>query len=194
MKKEHPLLGLLIVVLVFIGAVSLAYFKYLGGGLYNRHSASVDKISGSKEKSRLETSFKTYANEKYSFELSYPSSAFTEINYKDSENSDYLRIQSYRIDKNSNHALSGDEYYFEMYIVDAKESCKESVVKNGTVVNFGEASGFKGEWPKETNPGEKMSAMCFYKDGKQFYSVVTESAQSSGIANTIFDSVKLVSK
>lgn len=192
MKKDHPLLGLLIIVLVFVGAVSIVYFRYLDNNLSNKKVTVYS--DGVAEKKALEKNMKVYTNGEYGFELSYPSSAFTELGYiksEDASRSDYLRIQNYKMD-NFGVGLAKEEYYFEMYIINADEPCRSSVVSDGTAVNLGAATGYKGGLPGAEVIKEVSSAMCVYKDNKQFYAIVTEGDKEASIANSIFNSIKFV--
>ena len=192
MKKDHPLLGLLITVLVFVGAVSLIYFKYLGAELSGKNN--VARQSGDVGPKNQESNQETYVNNEYGFEITYPSSDVAKLNFVQSDQADkpdYLRIQNYRFGKNSG-GLTVGEYYLEMYVIGADEPCTENAVVSPVALSLSTAQGYKGTWPGAQNAGENMSAMCLYKDGRQFYAVVTESGQSSKIANSIFDSIKFV--
>ncbi len=195
MKKDHPLLGLLVVVLVFIGAISLAYFRYLGSGFSNKNTVAYENKE-SEANTTVNPTSKVYTDTEHGFELSYPASQFTKLDYIKSDKedaSDYLRIQNYRMDKGTGEGLAQDEYYFEMYIIAANEPCRESVVTSGAAVNLGNGAGYKGGLPGSEISKERSSAMCLFKNGKQFYTVITEGNKEASIANSIFNSIKFVS-
>ena len=136
--------------------------------------------------------FKTYKNEQYGFEFTYPANSTVES--RPDTNYEYIRVQNY-ISTDDKMGLARSEYYLEIFIFDQKlghksdRSCEE-VIANPQKVELGTLTGYRGLGEEGGDAGGIRLALCAERSGVHFDIVGIQSAENAPLVNQIFASFR----
>jgi len=184
--------------------LSLLILSIINGGLYllnernTKEKRTIPSVQSTTPKPSVthsvtsnQNSWKTYSNQKYSFEFKYPSNNQTKIDDKDMAT--YLRIQNYP-NRGGNFGLGTDEYYLEMTISENQKDDNTNSCINAfsqyDKIKIGSDTGYLGEPSEKVEDGHSLNLCVETPTFK--YQLGGRGGKDSSIIKSILSTFKLL--